>query len=231
MKHFKTLATAVLAVTLASGEAVACQCIGTPIVHANGGGTICSEAVSYMKMTGYPYPPDSVYIGRDSCVYGPSPVIRGNARIIRSKVSGKFAEVFGNATIVNSVVSNEGQVGGNARVVNSTVMGFSQVSGNAKVLDSSVIGLYARIYGNAVVRGGSYIQGGAEVYGSAVVANGSRILRGGKVNCGRWVNITVTTDRTGECGRNGRVLSVGSDGSGDVQTSDPISPGNTESEI
>ncbi len=229
MKHFMTLAAAVLAVTLAGGEALACQCRGTPIVHANGGGTICSEAVPYMKMTGYPYPPDSVYIGRGSCIYGPSPVIRGNARIIRSKVLGKFAEVYGNATVVNSVVSNEAQVGGNARVVNSTVTGFSWVGGNAKVLDSTVNGLYAKIYGNAIVRGGSWITGGAEVYGSAVVANGSRILRGGKVNCGRWIGVTVTTDQTGKCGKNGQPVSVGSDDSGGV-LSNPVNPGNTESE-
>jgi len=40
------------------------------------------------------------------------------------------------------------------------------------------------------------------VGGNAIVRN-ARIY--GKVDCGVWKNITVTTDRRGECGRNGKV--------------------------
>jgi len=48
------------------------------------------------------------------------------------------------------------------------------------------------------------ISGNAEVSGIAFVGRGAKITGNGKVDCGRWVNITVTTDRRGECGRNGK---------------------------
>ena len=99
-----------------------------------------------------------------------------------------------------------------------------------------MIGAYvwgsARVSGHARVMDGARVRDNAEVSGTAVVRGGAVIAGQGKVDCGRWVNITVTTDRTGRCGRNARGGNDGSGGGGpnlgDV-FSNPLDPGNTES--
>jgi len=59
------------------------------------------------------------------------------------------------------------------------------------------------------------------VHGNAVVRGGADIL--GKVDCGRWSGVTVTTDQTGNCEKNGSAVF-------DSVLSNPINAQNTESE-
>ncbi len=138
-------------------------------------------------------------------------IIRGglisyNAKVIGSEISGDSnrTRIMDNARVINSHVRG-GLIEGHAIVRNSeTFWGGSQVavSGTAKVIDS-------RLYS------------GAEVSGSAVVRK-AVITSNGKVDCGRWVNITVRTDRRGECGRNGKPQRIGD------LLSNPLDPGATE---
>ena len=116
-------------------------------------------------------------------------------------------KVDNTATVDDSVyvgplatICDNAKLTGNANIINSHVFGDAQVSGNA-VLNSAYVHRNAQISGSAVVHGVMYDN--AQVSGTAIVYHGARIGDNGKVNCGTWTNITVTTDRRGECGSNG----------------------------
>ena len=95
-------------------------------------------------------------------------------------------------------------------------------------MNSASVSGTAKVYGSAKVVGvNTQVTGNAEVYGTAIVSGGAKII-GGKVNCGRWVGITVTTDQTGRCGKNGRDTHTETNDLGSI--SNPISEGNTQSE-
>jgi len=96
-------------------------------------------------------------------------------------------------------------------------------------MNSASVSGTAKVYGSAKVVGvNTQVTGNAEVYGTAIVSGGAKII-GGKVNCGRWVGITVTTNQTGQCGNNGQSTNTEADDLGSVP-SNPISEGNTQSE-
>ena len=238
MRRLMILAVAVLAGGPVSADKM------TP--HANGGGMVCNSTLEYWSNPYHGHPPASVanvYIGPSSTVCGPN-VSSGSPRIIRSEIQGGYIAgnavvkdsvlksvsatgtfIGGSARVVDSVISDGGNVDGNARIIGSRLQ-YSYIGGGAKVFNSSVHS-GGKVSGNAVVRD-SIVSG--KVSGSAVVANGSVIRSGGAVDCGRWIGVTVSTDRTGKCGRNGKTSkSGGSGGVGDL-LSNPINPENTETE-
>ncbi len=178
----------------------------------NGGGMVCVLAggdSSFIQPT--------AYIDSGSRVCG-SVHISGAPQIIGSAITG--GDIAGTPTIRNSTFNGHWEwlaIRANAEIVNSVVKG-GLISYNAKVINSKISGRSGRILDNAIVRNSELLGGqvsgnakviksrlyvGSEVSGSAVVRHAT-ITGTGKVDCGRWVNITVTTDRRGECGRNGK---------------------------
>ncbi len=135
--------------------------------------------------------------------------IRANAEIVNSIVRGGLISY--NAKVIGSEISgNSGamRIMDNARVINSRLRN-EVIEGHAIVRDSETFmgGSQVSVSGTAKVIG-SRLYSGAEVSGSAVVKH-AVITSNGKVNCGRWVNITVTTDRRSECDRNGKPQRTG----------------------
>jgi len=192
---------------------VAVNCNGEPISegvpHPNGGGLLLGDAQV----------DDSVYVGHKAVICGGT--ISGNV-VVRGPSVLVYANVSGNVFIRNSLV-HRATVSGNARIIEGSVWAGATISGNARILDgASVSGSGPKVYGNAKVVGfDTDVLGYGEVYGSAVVRGGADIS--GKVDCGRWSGITVTTDQTGKCGRNGWAIPGSA-------LSNPINEGNTESE-
>lgn len=190
----------------------AVNCNGEPISagvpHPNGGGLLFADAQVE----------DSVYVGSNSVICGG--MLSGNV-VVKGHSVVVYASVSGNVVVRDSLV-HRAVVSGNARIVKSSVWDGATISGNARILDgASVDGAGPKVYGNAKVIGfDTDVLAYGEVYGSAVVRGGADIL--GKVDCGKWVGITVTTDQTGKCGKNGAAV-LGS-------VSNPIDAGNTESE-
>ncbi len=114
-------------------------------------------------------------------------------------------------------------------MIAARVVGRAHVYDRAKVMNGASVSGNAKVYGSAKVAGtNTQVTGYAEIYGTAIVSGGAKII-GGKVNCGRWVGITVTTDRTGQCGKNGQGTHTETNDLG-VVISNPISEGNTQSE-
>ncbi len=191
----------------------AVNCRGEPISegvpHPNGGGLILGDGQVE----------NSVYVGRKAVICGGT--ISGNV-VIKGPSVVVDASVSGNAVVRNSLI-HSAEVSGNARIVEGSVWRGAAVSGNARILDgASVGGAGSRVYGNAKVSGfNTQVIGFGEVYGSALV-HGEAVISG-KVDCGQWTGITVTTDQTGKCGENGQT-SLG------AVLSNPIDEGNTESE-
>jgi len=195
MKRLTMIAAAMLLAT--AGSAMAWS--NNPQPWPNGGGMVY-PTTWHLEIS------ESAFIGRGSKVCG-SVHISGAARIISSDVTGgafKGTPVIRNSTIAGN---HHGTViGGNPRILSSYVRGnqgpesYGLIGDLARVVDSRVTE-NARIWDNADVRN-STVTGSAQVSGSVVV-RGSTITRDGAVNCGRWVNITVSTERTGQCGRNG----------------------------
>ncbi len=189
------------------------NCNGQPISegvpHPNGGGLLLGDAQV----------DDSVYVGHKAVICGGT--ISGNV-VVRGPSVLVYANVSGNVFIRNSLV-HRATVSGNARIIEGSVWAGATISGNARILDgASVSGSGPKVYGNAKVVGfDTDVLGYGEVYGSAVVRGGADIS--GKVDCGRWSGITVTTDQTGKCGRNGWAIPGSA-------LSNPINEGNTESE-
>ena len=133
----------------------------------------------------------------------------------------KHAQVSGNTTVSGSAIYDHVTVSGSAVIRNSFLAGNAGVSGNARVIDAYVWDS-ARVSGDAKVMGGAWVHDNAEVSGTAIVRRSAIIAGKGKVDCGRWANITVTTDRTGQCGRNGG-------GGPDLGLlSNPADPGNVQ---
>ncbi len=185
------------------------QSLSEGIPHPNGGGVLLGDAQVE----------DSVYIGHKAVICGGT--ITGNV-IVKGRSVIVNAIVSDNVFIRNSLI-HRATVSGNARIIEGAVWSGAMVYGNARILNgASVRGAGARVYGNAKVVGfDTNILGHGEVYGSAFVRDGANIS--GKVDCGRWVGVTVTTDQTGKCGMNGR-------GIAESVLSNPISEMNTESE-
>ena len=271
MRYVPTFAAALAAVSMAgdadAGGPNSCRYYGYQgDWHPNGGGWVHRTA----KVD------DTVYVGPKAavCSLGPGattdrrPEVSGNvvlrgASVITdsAKVSGNVvlrgasaiwdsAEVSGNVVVDDSHIYGFAKVSGNAKILSGAwVEGQAQVSGNAKITGSLMVMDNARVYGSAIVKGsGTEVAGDAEVYGTAVVGNGAGIYGNGKVNCGTWKNIRVTTDRRGECGLNGNrpfqrandlldnPLDMGNTQSPDVQgwgdgslLGNPLDPGNTRS--
>lgn len=146
--------------------------------------------------------------------------VGGTARVGRKAVVCDRAEVSDNAHINNSLVYGSARVSDNAVIRNSSVRENSAIFGNARVVSSTING-NARIWDSTEVRN-SVVTDNGQVSGSAIV-KGSTISGNGKVNCGLWAGIFVSTDRTGQCGRNGNDDPLGG------VLSNSISPGNTES--
>jgi len=178
--------------------------------HPNGGGWVHHTA--RVAETAYVGP--SVIVCHRAEVSGNAD-IRGNSRIFGTTV------VSGNAIIRDADVLHSARVDGNARVIQGKgnhwviVSGNAHVYGNAHVTGNALVTDNARVYGSAKVgrSGGAslsdarFVQIHGEVFGSAVVRGNGIIWGDGKVNCGRW-NINVTTDHTGECGRNGKKAKI-----------------------
>jgi len=188
--------------------------------HSNGGGWVQDSA----EVADSAYVEKNAMVCARARVYG-NAAIRGNAHI-----NGN-AHIYGNATVrlgsiggsrfaAGVVTHNAPHVYGNARIFSAAITG-GRIYGNAKVGEGARVdgGL---VYGNAKVFGGNTLVDGGEVFGTAVVRGDAKILSGGKVNCGRWIGITVTTDRTGECGRNGKAKIL------TLPALPGINPGNTE---
>jgi len=136
----------------------------------------------------------------------------------RAEVCGR-AEVSGNARIVHSIVMSDSQIRDNAWIVKGAVVsgarihatskGRPRISGSAKVIGDSNVYDGVRVSGSARVVDSNlaHTDNEVEVSGTAVV-RGAVFIHKGKVNCGRWANIIVSTDRTGECGHNGKVKKI-----------------------
>jgi len=191
----------------------AVNCNGEPISagvpHPNGGGLIFADAQV----------DDSVYVGHRSVICGGT--ISGNV-VVKGRSVVVYANVSGNVVVRDSLV-HRAVVSGNARIVESSVWSGATVSGNARILGGAAVrGAGPKVYGNARVVGfDTNVLAYGEVYGSAVVRGGADIL--GKVDCGRWSGVTVTTDQTGNCEKNGSAVF-------DSVLSNPINAQNTESE-
>ncbi len=221
LSRFTTIISFALLITLAmtstvsmarSYHAVNCrgESMSEGVPHPNGGGLIFGDGQVE----------DSVYVGRKSKICGGT--ISGNV-VIKGRSVVVDASVSGNVVIRNSLV-HRAEVSENAQIIGGgAVWSGASVSGNARILDgASVNGVGPKVYGNAKVTGfGTKVSGFGEAYGSAVIRDGADIS--GRVDCGRWVGITVTTDQTGKCGKNGQT-SFG------AELSNPINAGNTESE-
>ncbi len=89
--------------------------------------------------------------------------------------------------------------------------GGGWVEETATVADSVHVGPRARICDSPEVSGnvridarnyGAFVYNNARVYGNAKVID-ALVTGNGKVDCGTWKQISVRTDRTGECGLNG----------------------------
>jgi len=206
------------------------KCTGVPenqgSYHPNGGGWV--EHTARVA--------DTAYIGPKSCVSGRAEV-SGNAALRGDSIVGHNAVVSGNAVIRDAYVTDYARVYGNARLTNeATAHGRAHVYGNAKIANGVLVWGSARVYGSARVTGPDWdravrdhISITGEVFGSAVVrrtrADGhgryELVSETGRVNCGRW-NIPVTTDRRGECGRNGKAKVL------TLPDLPGINPGNTE---
>ncbi len=169
----------------------------------------------------------TAYVGPDSWVCEYSRV--SDNAVLRAGSTYGSAHIYGNARLISARIGGVVQVYGNARVIKARVVGRAHVYDRAKVMNSASVSGTAKVYGSAKVTGvNTLVTGNAEVYGTAVVADGARIM-GGKVNCGRWTGIIVTTDRTGQCGKNGQSTNTETAAPGSV-LSNPISEGNTQSE-
>ena len=179
----------------------------TGSVHSNGGGWVQDSAQVA----------NTVYVGPDSRVCRDARVY-GNAALRKGSHVGGNAVVYGNATLINAAVGcyNGVHIYGNARVIGAAICG-GRIYDDTKVTYIRMDG--GAVYGNAKVARGAQIYGG-EIFGSAVVRGGTRILKNGKVNCGRWIGVTVTDDQTNKCGKNGSLGEV---------LSNPVSEENTES--
>jgi len=223
MQRVMMSATA-LAIGIAGGQAGAMgPCHDrtlTGATHSNGGGWVHDTAEVA----------DSAYVRRDSYVCDKARVY-GNAALRNAHISGS-THIYGNATVRSVSIGGSGSSGGvrrynsphvygNARITFAAAITGGRIYGNAKVGEGARVdgGL---VYGNAKVFGGNTLVDGGEVFGTAVVRGDAKILSGGKVNCGRWIGITVTTDRTGECGRNGKAKIL------TLPALPGINPGNTE---
>jgi len=192
---------------------VAVNCNGEPISegvpHPNGGGLIFGAAQV----------DDSVYVGRKSVICGGT--VSGNV-VVKGRSVVVYASVSGNVVVRDSLI-HRAAVSGSARIIEGSVWSGATVSGNARILDGAAVrGAGPKVYGNARVVGfDTNVLAYGEVYGSAVVRGGADIL--GKVDCGRWSGVTVTTDQTGKCGKHDSAVS-------DSALSNPINAENTESE-
>ncbi len=205
MTRLMTLMAAALVAIAIAGEAGACMwTMSSP--HPIGGGCIDARADVGRN----------VYVGPDSAVHW-NTTISGNVTITGSEIHSSESmptTISGNVVIRDSDVWRGAAISDNAVIKKAWIHGRVIVSGNAQIVGGSVSGF-------------------AEVSGTARVKRGATITGNGQVDCGRWVNITVTTDRRGECGRNGKVRTR--DRPTDSNTpislgdllSNPLDPGNT----
>ncbi len=185
------------------------------------------------KSPGEPHPNGGGWVGKwatvDDTVY-----VSPDAYVCTATVSD-------NARLIGHAYVNQGRVYDNAIIRSYTYIHGGSVYGNAEIASTNILS-GARVYGNAKATSGT-ISG--EVFGTAHIA-GAHITLTGKVDCGRWENIRVTTDRTGECGLNGNqprqprvndlfgTLDPGNTQSPDIQQwgdgallSNPLDPGAT----
>jgi len=212
------MSAAVLALTLAGGQALATMCGSGH--DRNGAYSNDGAWVQYTAQVA-----DTVKLDRGVSVCHKAKV-SGNAVIKRWSTINGHATVSGNAVLRGAHVSGNASISGNAKLIKVlAVGGNARVYGNAKILNDARVFHNSQVYGQARVSGPrAQIRDNAEVFGTAVVRN-AVISGNGKVNCGRWVNIPwpgITTDRTGECGRNGKAKIL------TLPDLPGINPGNTE---
>ncbi len=216
----KTLLTKLVAVFCLVGmalPAVACLHDNNPGAYNPEGGWISDSA----------HVDSTAYVGPNSWVCEYSRV--SDNAVLRSGSTYGNAHVYENARLISARIGGVVQVYGNAKVIRARVVGRAHVYDRARVMNSASVSGNAKVYGSAKVTGvNTQVTGNAEVYGTAVVTGGAKII-GGKVNCGRWIGITVTNDQTGQCGKNGQGTNTETDVPGSA-LSNPISESNTQSE-
>ena len=235
MRHLTLLAAALVASAMA-GEAGA-YCLDPHPSGPDFGAVVGSNGAYHPNGGGWVADTATV---ADSAYVGPGGSVCENATVSdTARLTGARAYVTDNARVSgHAVIEYVAHIFDNA-----------QISGHAVVADH--VGGNARVYGSAVIRtdhtnNAVRIVGNAEVFGTAIIGDNVWITGNGKVDCGRWENIRVTTDRTGECGLNGNqprrprvndllgTLDPGNTQSPDIQQwgdgallSNPLDPGAT----
>lgn len=112
-----------------------------------------------------------------------SGTIRDGAIVINSKIEGKLADIYNNAIVKNSIISNTVRIYENAIVRSSDITATASsdendmiyaisIYGNATVVDCTILGAYTEIYDNATVNG-TKIEGkeGSSICNNAKVIN------------------------------------------------------------
>ncbi len=215
MRKLTMLAAALLPISMASESAAWCYGIGAGANHPNGGGWV--QASAQVADTVYVGPKSSICEGANVsdnvALYGRS-AIAGQATVsdnvvVRGQDSfvGGDAIVSGNATVLAGAnIFDSAAVSGNVIIRDkSFIFGSATVYGNATIMDGAPVFNNAEVYGSAKVKGRrTHVKGDAEIFGNAVVRSGAWITGNGRVDCGIWKNITVSTNRAGQCGRNGK---------------------------